>query len=690
MLPKQAVNQSVQTTEFNTERDAYAVGTEPLFWGFIEHPEIIAPWGSRQRDVELRKRAYAVHNSLFQSAVAAFIKRVQAVPYEIKGGRNNVRYYQDMLAESDFGNGWESLVGKFLWDWFTQDFGGIFEIIGKGRADKPISGRVTGLSVLDSLSCQATRSYEYPLIYWNEENGSFHRMHITRATRLADAASPVRRAYNNGFCALSRYYSESTADILLNRFDVESLSDMPPPGIMTVAGLTEPQWQAASRQYQADRVKDGQGVFRQTMVIHALDPNNPIKIEVHPFSQIPEGFDTEKYIRIHVNKLALALGVDPQDIWPLSGAALGTGAQSVILNEKGKGKTFGYILQMLTRFMNWNVLSKDCEFQFKFKDSDGDKLKAEQAQIWASIAGQLHGQGLMTAEQAVELLANNVQEFGNVYMDEAGQLVLPSDDPKVAADDNELVAGDETPLDSQAPDEPAAVDANAPSGDVPREDGGTGNDGGTDSPIPERSRVGATARGWGNTYAAKAYPDTREEYVRNVEIVLADAQAGTVNRTTFGVRMRALLNTYGRAAYLDGMAEGGVEASYDELDTSDKDSIAGLLADNSMWITDAGAKIFGADGVFVGTPDNRAEMWGNKSLQDFYDHGVMSADQNGLYAWKYGDTEHCADCLRLNGQKHRYKDWFNRIMPKSSALECKGYRCKCELVKTTGRAQGSY
>lgn len=688
MLPKQAVDQSVQTSEFNTEKDAYAIGQEPFFWGYIQHHEILAPWGSRQRDVELRKRSYAVHNSLFQSAVASFIKRIQAVPYEIKGGRNNVRYYQDMLSESDFGNGWESLVGKFLWDFFTQDFGGIFEIIGKGRADKPITGRVTGLSVLDSLSCQATRSYAFPLVYWNEEDGSFHRMHISRATRLADMASPVRRAYNNGFCALSRYYSESTVDILLNRYDIEALSDMPPPGILAVSGMTQVQWQQASRLYQADRVKDGEGVFRQTMVVHAIDPQTPVKLEIVPFSQEPVNFDAEKYVRIHVNKLALALGVDPQDIWPLTGSALGTGAQSVILNEKGKGKSFGYILQLLTRFMNWNVLSKDCEFQFKFKDSDGDKQKAEQAQIWAGIAVQLKSTGLMTTEQSIELLANNVQEFGNVYMDEAGQLVLPSDDPKEVNDGEQLTAGDETPLDSEAPQEPETTsDPDTPPSNVPGQGRGTGYDGAANRAIQGRPELDGVLR-HGDAVSVKAFGDTRDDYVRNVEIVLADAANGDVTRATFGVRMRSLLNTYGKAAYIDGLNAGGVET--DTLDSEDADSVAGLLAANSGWVTDAGAKIFGADGVFIGTPEGRATQWGNKSLQEFYDHGVMSADKNGLYMWKYGDTEHCDDCQRLNGQKHRYKDWFGHIMPKSSALKCKGFNCACELVKTTGRTQGSY
>lgn len=687
------IRQSVQTAPININKD-YAFGVSDGSWAFdvIEHSEPLPQWGFRVRDLRLRQLSYALHNTLWQGAVAALIKRIQSTPWEIKGKRN-VNYYQDILQYADMGQGWESFIGKVLWDFLTQDFGAVVELVGTGKADKPLSGKVTAINVLDSLSCVATPVYEYPVVYWNEENGAMHRMHNTRVWRWADLSSPYRRAYNNGFCALSRYASDAFVDVFLGRHDYEMLSDLPPSGIMTVKGLLADQWNQIKRGYEADTTASGAGIWRKTMVAIPPDPTLDIDIKLTPFSVTPEGFSQKEFTDLHVNKLALALGVDPQDIWPLSGQGLGTGTQSVILAEKGRGKMFGYILQMLTRFVNWTVLPDYLEFQFKHGDSDVDKQKAEQAQLWAGIATSLKSSGLIDDQTALQLLANNVAEFSDVLMDSDGQIRLPSADPKEGVEDV-VIADDETPLDeNETPSADDAIADNQTTNTNALPVQGEANDDATaNRSLRERPGLYADVGGLHHTDSRiKVYSDTRAEYQRNVEVIMTAAKEGSVNKASFGIRMRSALNTYGRAAYLDGLNDGGVEvASFDELSTEEKDSVAGLLAANSSYITDAANKIFGADGVFIGTPDGRASLWGNKSLQEFYDNGLLSADKNGMYEWKYGDTEHCDDCKRLNGQRHRLKDWHARIMPKSSALKCKGFNCKCELSKTRGSARGSY
>lgn len=686
------IRTSVQTAPINLNKEyAYGAG-DGGGWliDTISHAEPLPQWGLRIRDLRLRQLSYALHNTLWQGAVAALIKRIQATPWEIKGKRN-VEYYQDILQYADMGQGWESFIGKVLWDFLHQDFGAVVEIVAGGDPSRPLTGRVMGLNVLDSLSCVATPVNEYPIVYWNEENGKMHRMHHERVWRWADLASPHRRSYNNGFCALSRYASEAMVDVFLGRHDYEMLSDLPPSGIMTLRGILREQWNQIKQGYEADRNANGASIWRKTMVVIPPGPELEPEVKLTPFSVTPEGFSQKEFTDLHVNKLALALGVDPQDIWPLSGQGLGTGTQSVILSEKGQGKMFGYILQMLTRFVNWTVLPKHLEFQFKYEDTDADKLRAEQAQIWTGVTLQAFSAGLMDEETALRMLANTVPEFNNVLMDADGQVRLPSADPKEAQ--AEIIADDTTQLDTEAtPENETAADNQTPNPDAVSGQGGTVDDGAANRSLRKPSNTDVNVGGF--DYAdshVKAYTDTRAEYERNVILIMTAAQEGSVNKASFGIRMRSALNTYGRAAYLDGLSDGGVEVeSYNDLPTDEKESIAGLLAANSSYITDAANKIFGADGVFIGTPDGRAAMWSNKSLQEFYDNGLLSADKNGMYVWKYGDTEHCDDCQRLNGQRHRLKEWHGHILPKSSALECKGYRCQCELVKTRGSARGNY
>lgn len=680
---RDAIRQSVQTTDLNLVKKPTEVTSASDFWGYIEHPDIIPAWGTKERDRRLRMISYRAHNTLFQGAIAGLIMRVQATPWEIEGGRNNARYYQSMLQNSDF-HDWETWIARLLWDFLTQDFGSVTEIIGKGSADRAISGRVVGLAHMDALSVYATKVAEHPLLYWNEEDGARHLLHATRAYRFTDMPSSKRLAYGTGLCALSRYISEANVDILLGRHDNEMLSDLPPAGMLAVSGMTQPQWQDAQRAFEADRQADGESVFRGTMVIHSIKPDAPIKVESIPFSALPQNFDVKAFVDLHVNKLALALGVDPQDIWPLSGQALGTGTQSTILHSKAQGKMFGRILQMITRFINRAVLPDGLEFQFKFKDVEADAETANTAKVWVDIA---NGAQFLTDEEKRRLLADNVEAFADILLDEAGELVeLPDDDPK-PSDQLEIVAPDDNPNANTPVDNPATL----PDGTVNQQprpgvpgQGGQPDPRPNNFPIRERSRLDADLGERRNAGTRqKDYADTRSEYVDDVAAIIQDAASGTISPAAFSIRMRAALSKYGKAAYLDGMEDGGVEVS--TLEGDDSDAFAALLASQSGYVTDARRSI--AD--WQGDPTARSERW-EASLNQFYYAGAMSADKNAMYRWDLSNADHCDTCKRLNGQVHRLKDWIDRdLRPKSSKLDCK-MGCKCTLTKTSGRSRGSY
>lgn len=685
---RDAVNQSVQVADVNKDAKPYEVSGGWGSWGILTHNDILPVWGTKERDRQLRRFSYAVHNGLVQGAFSGFIKRVQAIPWELKGGRNTVRSYQAMLQNSDF-HDWESWIARLLWDYLTQDFGAVTEIIGKGSPDKSIKGRVLGIAAMDALSCYATKVFEYPIIYYNEETNARHILESSHVYRFVDSPSPKRLAYGTGLCALSRYISDAEVDIKLGRYDNELLSDLPMPGLLAISGIGEQQFNDAMRSYEMNRNADGQHTFRQTAVIHSLDPMIEPKFNNIPFSAQPTNFDPEAFVRVHVNKLALAMGIDPQDIWPLSGqgAALGTATQSAVLNSKAQGKLFGSVLQMITRFLNRAVLPDDLEFAFKFKDTEADLERANTAAVWVTLA---NGAFFLSNEEKRRLLVDNVEAFAEVLLDDAGEMIeLPDDDPK-PQEQAEVIAPDDIP-NSTAPadanaftqtDDTANQQPSAPvssGGAVPQF--GAGN-----RKVRERSGVGTDLGGRLHADTAqKDYTATKDAFVEDVAASISDAASGEISKGAFAIRMRAALSKYGKAAYLDGLEDGGVEAT--ALEGADSDSFASILAEQSGYVTDARAGITD----FGGDAEARAMLWGNKSLQLFYDAGLMSSDKNGMYEWEMGDTEHCADCLRLNGQKHRLKEWHDEgWLPQSSDLECNGYNCQCVLKKTTGRAVGSY
>lgn len=185
----------------------------------------------------------------------------------------------------------------------------------------------------------------------------------------------------------------------------------------------------------------------------------------------------------------------------------------------------------------------------------------------------------------------------------------------------------------------------------------------------------------------KAIQSTRLDFEADFDNLLKRAREEKMGRVQWASAMRAIIRRFGERAYIDGMADGGVE---DEPTEDDRISINGLHSDNSGYVTELGNVLYKEDGVTDAQADVKAAMWFNKSIEPYYQAGLFSADSNGLYEWVYGDTEHCETCQRLNGQRHRLKGWKANYLPKSDLLDCHGFNCECNLVKAKGRARGTY
>ena len=667
-----AERQTVQEFEEKTSLGA----SFGLLWG---RGDLVAGWGTRARDLALRSWYYDPYNSLVQGAFANLVKQVAQTPWEVSGDQPRlVRYYQDLLSRAqfdDFGGGWRGFVDRVVLDFLRYDFGAVVEIIGQGAPDRPLRGRVTGLAHLDALRCVATGNPEYPIAYWTRRSGKLHRLHRTRVARMVDMPDGDERYFGLGLSALSRVLSIVQREILISKYAVQSLDDLPPAGLLTLKGILQKQWEDVKGHYEANRKRDGASVWAQIMTLLSPDPGLEVSAEFLPFSRIWEHFSFREYVEINVNAIALTIGVDPQDIWPLTGAPLGTGTQSEILAAKARGKTFGDILSVLERFINFFILPPALEFRFKPQDNQQSRTDAEIAGMHAAVAEKLNG--MFGSEIAGRYLANTVTAFKDVLLDEAGQLRLPDTDPK-ADDQTEEEIPEEAEPTAQQPADTGSVQ--------PASDDVTADD---DTPVEQPNGDGRRlGRRQYDALAQKSIQSTRLDFENDFEDAIATARAGEMNRRRFGIVLRGLIAKYGRRAFEDGLVEGGVN---DAPDDDDRATIARLTAEQSAYVTNFADTLFSEVGISDAQAAGKPAMWFNKSIMAFFDAGLMSADKNGMYEWVYGDTEHCTDCRRLNGQRHRLKNWSKKNwLPQSSRLKCKGFNCKCKLVKRRGEPRGSY
>lgn len=655
---ERAVGQSVN--DQNPDNMGGMMADLSLFLGLVGRVHnFISPWGTYKRQFQLRRIFYDYHNTLVQGVITNLIQQVVQTPTELSGGPRLTYRWNDLFQWAQYGAGWDDFLSPVLQDYLTLDVGAFVEIIGPGAPDTPLSQQVSGVAHLDALRCYATGNPEFPVYFRSHVTGQMHKLHWTRVHRLVDLPSPDPAMRGMGFSALSRALAVVQAQQLMSTYNVESLDDLPPKGIVTITGVGDTQFKQAIQQYEADRMMDGQRVFRNLLQLTGIKPDAEVKVGLTPFATVPESFNYQMYMQIHVNLVALSIGVDPQDVWPLTGQALGTGTQSKILHQKGKGKSYGAMLKILTRTFNIAVLPKSLELKFKPKDTEQDKESADTAKAWSDVVGDLLQKGVLNQMTALQILANTVPEYADVLRDDAGNVRLVDDD----AQPEETAVEDIESTGTEQPESETAVDD-------------------TETPTAQRSK----------DLAFKDLSSLQTDWEADFKDFLTTANNGDMARRRAGVVLRALINRFGNAAFREGLREGGVDP--EDIGASDLGRIQELTIEQSPYVTRMLSVVYDS-GLSPDQIAQKSGMWFNGSVRPFYTAGLMSADRNGYYEWELGSTEkHCDDCPRLDGQIHRLKDWMARNLIAGTVgqdTKCQGYNCDCKQHKRRGvRARGRY
>jgi hypothetical protein len=157
-----------------------------------------------------------------------------------------------------------------------------------------------------------------------------------------------------------------------------------------------------------------------------------------------------------------------------------------------------------------------------------------------------------------------------------------------------------------------------------------------------------------------------------------------------------MIDTLAEQAYDIGMTDGGADPA--DKDSEDEDTFNGWVVQQDAYIggfwdgvrqlrkdrKDMTDEDYAAGQL---TLNNRIGMWGD-SLRNLYSLAKANAQKNMSVTWHFGDTDHCATCASLDGQRHRLK-WFldKGYIPQengSDTLDCHGFNCQCTLENDDG------
>ena len=174
-----------------------------------------------------------------------------------------------------------------------------------------------------------------------------------------------------------------------------------------------------------------------------------------------------------------------------------------------------------------------------------------------------------------------------------------------------------------------------------------------------------------------------DSFTRALKRVTRAYWGGFISRDLFDYTFSNEINHYLYRAFLMGARDMGVSES--ELLSSERFicrlKIAGQMAqirpfaefieDNSMARGGKLPKLYA-----------RLSLWTNQFLA-MRNFARMLVGGNKKAIWILGPTEHCSSCLKLAGLVFRASEWrAAEVYPQSPDLECKGFKCQCQLKPT--------
>lgn len=385
-------------------------GGVAFLWTFMEslagRGEAIPRWGSPGRTAKLRQLVR--EEPILAGAVAALVAKVQALDWQITGGRNRVARYHAILGEAEDGAGWSALLDPWVQDYLIADLGGVLELARDGE-----NGPVLGVYHIDAARLTLTGNVLMPLVYSpSDGKGKQIPLRPLDFSRIVDMRSPDETRRGLGLSAVSRSLKAAQLLMALYRYEEEQLSDLPPQGIAAITGLTMAELAEAYELYEAKRRSKEELTFKGVLWLAAqTNPLQQIGVTLTPFSTLPSHWNRTEIVTQYIYVLALDFGVDPREFWPVSQGPLGSGKEAEIQAEKAKGKGFGQMIAKIERSINWDILPEGLEFAFDLRDSEDDLLRARiQQQIVANVRqlwepNMVAGAGMISTDEARRILA---------------------------------------------------------------------------------------------------------------------------------------------------------------------------------------------------------------------------------------------------------------------------------------------
>jgi len=404
-------------------------------------------YGTKAADMILSESVMI--EDMWASAVSTAISKQTALGFEIEDtteSKRRIKQAQELMLNFD-GN-YTAGLGKVLRDYLTTDNGGFIEVV---RSSSAAGSKVIGLMHLDSLRCYRTGDPKYPVVYIDLK-GYHHVMRAEDVLMFADTPSSRTLHYGMGYSAARRAFNTILKLTAIETFVREKISGARNLAIHIVNGITSDQLGQALSSSAAMQDQKGYVVYRGSTIIPMIRNETP-SIATIPLAEIPDGFNAEAERRDAYLRYANALGIFVGEIQPLTGQGLGTGTQSVVLEEAAEGRGLASFRKQFALAITHQVMPDAVTFYVAASDQKDKRDRAQTLQAWANALKPLIDSQVISPVQGLNVLVDEgymPREF--LATDStAGGVVTDTENVENAAQATEIAARAQIEANGQIP-----------------------------------------------------------------------------------------------------------------------------------------------------------------------------------------------------------------------------------------------
>ena len=387
----------VATKNGTTNWFMQAIDTRTTF----QLPPDLPPFWSQRRDDYLAATVF--HEDMWQGAVGVATTKMAALGWEVKSEVGlRARKGHDLLMASEGGSGWVNFISKHIQAFLLTGNGAFVEIV---RASRSNGSRVLGLMHLDPHRCVRTGDPHIPVLY-RDRKGSIHELREHQVFMISDMPDHRELHFGVGHCAAERAYSTIYKLSAIEQFIREKVAGRKPLAIHFLSGVLKSHVEDILQSAQGEAARRGVQSYMGAAIATIAGDQPPTLVTV-PLAEIPIGFVPQEERQNGYLIYARALGLDVQDLQPLSSGAMGTATQSRVLDEKAKGMgaTVAW-RQAFTHMLNEFVFGEYVNFYFIEKDYRDQRAAQEVTSARASYIASIIQAGIITPQQGLQLLVD--------------------------------------------------------------------------------------------------------------------------------------------------------------------------------------------------------------------------------------------------------------------------------------------